>query len=145
MQGCFFCKYVRQKKKDRKNFIIERTPHSFSILNLYPYNNGHTMIVPKRHVKDLGELTRNEREDLLDLFIATKKLCTKVLKPHGFNAGINFGRVAGAGIEDHLHLHLVPRWSGDTNFMPIFSDTKVISESLKAFYRRLSKKLKKFQ
>jgi len=101
------------------------------------------MIVPKRHVRDLHQLSPFEREDLINLFIATKGLCDKVLKPQGFNSGINFGRAAGAGLEAHLHIHLVPRWKGDTNFMPVLNGTKVISESLKALYGRLVKGLKK--
>ena len=142
MRGCFFCQYLRQKK-DRRHLILKRTRHSFSILNLYPYNNGHTMIVPRRHVDDLDKLTQEEREDLINLFIEMKKLCQKVLKAHGFNAGINFGRAAGAGVEGHLHFHLVPRWRGDTNFMPIFSETKVISQSLESLYRHLVRELAK--
>lgn len=99
------------------------------------------MIAPKRHVKDLDELSRVEREDLIDLFVTSKRLCQNVLKPQGFNSGINFGRAAGAGLEDHLHIHLVPRWSGDTNFMPLLSGTKVISQSLKALYNLMRAQL----
>lgn len=101
------------------------------------------MVVPKRHVKDLHMLSLSEREDLINLFIATKKLCQKVLRPGGFNCGINFGRAAGAGLESHLHIHLVPRWIGDTNFMPILSGTKVVSQSLRSLYQRLTENLKR--
>lgn len=139
-QGCFLCRY-RRDRQDSKHFVVQRTSHSLSLLNLYPYNNGHILIAPKRHVKDLDELSRVEREDLINLFVTSKRLCQKVLKPQGFNSGINFGRAAGAGLEDHLHIHLVPRWSGDTNFMPLVSGTKVISQSLKALYSLLRAQL----
>lgn len=143
LKGCFFCRYVKNRKNDKRNFVLQRTPHSFSLLNLYPYNNGHVMVVPKRHVSDLGLLTGAERADILDLLVATKALFQKVLKPHGFNCGINFGRAAGAGVEDHLHIHLIPRWSGDTNFMPVVGGAKVISQSLQSLYGLLAKELKK--
>jgi len=133
-RGCFLCRAVRGKN-DRKHFVVERSKHSFSILNLYPYNNGHLMIVPNRHVSDLEKLNAKEREDLLDLLVRTKRLCQKALCPDGFNAGINFGKAAGAGLADHIHIHLVPRWRGDTNFMPVVSETKVISQSLEDLYR----------
>ena len=142
LRGCFFCRYVKEKK-DRSHFLIQRSKHSFSLLNIYPYNNGHVMVVPKRHVCDLELLTPEERADLMDLLIETKRLFQKVLKPHGFNCGINFGRVSGAGVADHLHLHLVPRWNGDTNFMPITGGAKVISQSFKALYDLLSREQKK--
>lgn len=140
-RGCFLCRYLREKN-DRRNFVIQRTEYSFSLLNLYPYNNGHLMIAPKRHVGDLADLKTHERGDLIDLFIVTKRLCERILKPHGFNAGINFGRAAGAGLEGHLHVHLVPRWHADTNFMPVCAETKVISDSLKGLYRRFESALK---
>lgn len=142
LRGCFFCRYVKEKK-DKAHFLIQRSKHSFSLLNLYPYNNGHVMVVPKRHVSDLELLTPEERADLMNLMIATKKLFQKTIKPHGFNCGINFGRVAGAGVADHLHIHLVPRWNGDTNFMPVTGGAKVISQSLEALYDLLSKDLAK--
>jgi ATP adenylyltransferase len=136
MRSCIFCRAWRLSR-DEKSLVLERTRDSFSLLNLYPYNTGHVMIVPRRHVKDFDRLSAPEREGLLNLFTKTKKRVEKVLKPHGFNAGINFERASGAGVAGHLHIHLVPRWVGDTNFMPILAETKVISESLRTVYRRL--------
>jgi len=140
-RGCFLCGALKSKK-DRERLIVLRSRHSFCVLNLYPYNAGHLMIVPKRHVKDLEDLTRSERADLMDLFIRMKKVSRKALNAHGFNAGINFGRVGGAGLVGHLHIHLVPRWDGDTNFMPVVTDTKVVSASLRALHDCLTKALK---
>ncbi|HNV86305.1 MAG TPA: HIT domain-containing protein [Candidatus Omnitrophota bacterium] len=141
-RGCFLCAALKAGK-DRDRLIVSKTRHSFCILNLYPYNAGHLMIVPRRHVKDLEELNRAERADLMDLFIRMKQVSRKALNAHGFNAGINFGRVAGAGLVGHVHIHLVPRWEGDTNFMPIATDTKVVSASLGALYDCLTKALRK--
>lgn len=135
-KGCFLCDCAKARD-GRKKHVVQRTPHSFSVLNIYPYNNGHLMVVPRRHVRDLAELSGEEKLDLLELFSATKALLEKVLKPHGFNAGINFGRAGGAGLEGHLHIHIVPRWVGDTNFMPVTGNTKVISQSLAALYAHL--------
>ena len=135
-KGCVFCRILAQKK-DKKNFIIQRTKHCFSVLNIYPYNNGHLMVLPKRHVEDLSKLKREEREELMDLLDDSKQLLDAVVKPTGYNIGINLGRAAGAGFPGHLHIHVVPRWSGDVNFMPVVSDTRVISQSLKSVYKRL--------
>ena len=141
-RGCVFCKILKQKK-DAQNYILLRTAHAYSVLNIYPYNNGHMLIVTKRHVDDLDKLTRAEREDLLDLLRTTKALVQRSLKPKGYNIGINLGRVAGAGFPGHLHIHLVPRWKGDVNFMPVTAHTKVLSQSLGALYKELSRAHKK--
>lgn len=135
---CVFC-HILNEKKDKRNFVITRTKHSYSVLNIYPYNNGHILIVPNRHVPDLGRLKREEREDLLDLLEATKKMLDKTMKADGYNIGINLGRAAGAGFPKHVHIHLVPRWKGDVNFMPVTGHTKVISQSLQALYKQLTK------
>ena len=137
-RGCVFC-HILKEKKDKKNFVIARTEHSYSVLNIYPYNNGHMLIVPNRHVFDLGGLRKEEREDLLDLLDATKILLDKQMKADGYNIGINLGKAAGAGFPKHVHIHLVPRWQGDVNFMPVTGHTKVISQSLKALYEKLRK------
>lgn len=134
--GSIFAR-INKEKKDKKNYIFLRSKHSFAVLNIYPYNNGHSLIVPNRQVRDLIELKREEREDLFDTLEETKILLEKVLKPAGFNVGINLGRVAGAGIPQHLHVHIVPRWKGDVNFMPVVGRTKVISQSLNAIYKKL--------
>lgn len=133
---CIFCSKVRAKR-DSDNFILCRKGHSFSILNIYPYNNGHIMVAPYRHVNDLSRLNEAEIVDIMLLVIDSKRLLNKTLKPDGYNIGINLGKVAGAGFEGHIHIHIVPRWLGDTNFMPVLNGTKIISESLKELYKRL--------
>lgn len=136
-KGCFFCRYVRGRK-DSANYVIERSKFSFSVLNLYPYNNGHVMVAPQKHVADLEKMLPEERQDLVDLLIRMKRRLKRVLEPDGFNIGFNEGRVAGAGLEGHLHIHVVPRWNGDTNFMPVIGETKVLPASLKEMHRKLS-------
>lgn len=140
-KGCLFCGLLKEKK-DVRNYILARTEHSFAILNLYPYNNGHTLIIPRRHVPDLSDLKPEEKLDLLELCEKVKAALATRMKAHGFNLGINLGASAGAGLPEHLHLHVVPRWRGDANFMPVVGATKVISESLDSVYQELSQQLK---
>jgi ATP adenylyltransferase len=135
-KGCIFCNAL-SSGKDEKSFILKRTKLSFAILNIYPYNNGHIMIAPKRHKPSLTKLTKEELTDLMLLLNESTEAITKVLKPDGYNIGVNIGKVAGAGFPGHIHIHIVPRWGGDTNFMPVLSHTKVISESLNSLYKRL--------
>lgn len=129
-------KYIYSRKKKKcifcrpKDYVLEKSKHSFSILNIYPYNNGHVMVAPYRHVKSLEYLSGEELKDLMGLVIKTKKTLDKKLKPHGYNIGLNIGKTAGAGFAGHIHVHIVPRWNGDTNFMPSTCGTKVMSESL---------------
>ncbi len=143
-QGCVLCKIINSKK-DRANFVIYRSEKSISVLNIFPYNNGHIMIIPKRHIKDFEKLTNTEYSDLMKHSKFIIKLLKKTFKPHGLNLGINLGRVSGAGIDKHLHLHLVPRWQGDANFMPIIANTKIISQSLADCYKLLTKNIKTIQ
>ena len=138
---CLFCRLLAEKR-DAKNYILKRTPFSFALLNLYPYNNGHVMVVPKRHTDSTRVLSEEEKLDWLALYEEIMTVLKRSLKPHGFNAGINVGRIAGAGVPHHLHLHIVPRWRGDDNFMPVLASTKVISESLDSVYRLLARNLK---
>ena len=142
--GCFLCRTSREKQ-DRKNLILFRGEKCFVILNRYPYNNGHLMIAPFRHVGKLEEL----RDEELTEIWKTAQLCVRALKsglkPKGINLGMNLGKVSGAGVGDHIHLHIVPRWQGDTNFMPIFAETKVVSVGLADTYRLLKRELKKLQ
>ena len=137
VRGCFICQ-IRRSRKDSRHFILQRSSHSFAVLNLFPYNPGHILIVPNRHIKEFDRLNN---EELLDFFRLTNDMVKRVrrnLKPHGINMGVNLGRIAGAGVPGHVHMHIVPRWLGDSNFMPTIADTKVVSESLKSIYRRLS-------
>ena len=137
-KGCIFCGNRTANKADR--YVIDRTKLSFSMLNLYPYNNGHVMVAPHRHVKSLELLSDAEIADLMRLVNKTKMKIDRSLKPDGYNIGMNLGRTGGAGYTGHLHIHIVPRWEGDANFMPVLSDTRVISESLKAVSGLLKKR-----
>lgn len=142
-RGCFFCQDRRSSpKKDRKNLLLYRSRYNFLLLNRYPYTNGHLMLAPNRHVPSLEHLEDQERLDLLRLLDTALKLLRKALHSQGFNVGLNLGRVGGAGIPGHVHLHVVPRWEGDTNFMPILTGTKVISDSLDSTYSLLRQTLK---
>lgn len=130
---CFLCQGLADVN-DRANLIAHRTRHSVVVLNKFPYNNGHLLVAPHAHLATLDELND---EVLLDLQRTVRHMMqqiTKIMKPDGYNVGLNLGRVAGAGLPGHLHWHIVPRWNGDTNFMPVLAQTKVISQSLEAFY-----------
>ncbi|MFC1808203.1 HIT domain-containing protein [Candidatus Omnitrophota bacterium] len=141
-KGCIFCA-AKNAKSQEKHFVVKKTKSSFSILNIYPYNTGHMMVAPKRHVSRLDLLAKAETSDLMALVNKTTKALDKLLKPKGYNIGVNIGAAAGAGFPGHVHIHIVPRWNGDTNFMPVLSETKVISESLDSLYERLIKNEKK--
>lgn len=136
--GCIFCDML-EYGDDPKMLILERNEVSFVVMNKYPYNNGHLMVAPYEHTKDITSLKPQVQSEMF----ASIQKCVKVLKaemnPHGFNIGLNLGLVAGAGVEDHLHFHIVPRWNGDCNFMPVLADTRVISEHLDATYLQLAK------
>ena len=135
--GCIFCDFP-PKNDDEKFLIAYRSEKCFVILNKYPYNNGHVLIVPYQHTGDIAELDDNTMLDVQQTIQKTINVMRNIMHPHGFNVGMNIGRVAGAGIDDHLHYHIVPRWDGDSNFMPVLSDTKIVSESLKATWKKLS-------
>ncbi len=135
-KGCIFCQKPRSRN-DIKNLIVWRGKTVYTMLNLYPYNNGHLMIAPYRHLKSTTLLSKQEMVELFEMANKAVLQLEKKLKPHGFNMGFNVGRAAGAGYDKHIHLHVVPRWNGDTNFMPVLSGNKVISESLKNLRSRL--------
>jgi ATP adenylyltransferase len=128
-EGCIFCDKPKQDQ-DRENLILARGSHSFVIMNFYPYNNGHIMVVPYRHIADLAQLTAEEQLEMMQWLGRSTTILKQAMRPEGFNIGMNLGRVAGAGIDDHLHFHIVPRWNGDTNFMPVTGHTKVLSQGL---------------
>lgn len=138
---CIFCgNRTANPPRDRRMYIIDRSEHSFAMLNIYPYNNGHVMVAPFKHVRSLEFLSNEELTDFILLVSREKKVLDKKLKAQGYNIGMNIGKMAGAGFDGHIHIHIVPRWRGDTNFMPIVSDSKIVSESLEAMYKLLKKK-----
>ena len=141
-KGCFLC-HSYKSKEDDKNFVIYRGKFSFVVMNIFPYNNGHLMIAPIRHLKNITSLTEKEDREIMELIKKSVKVLKKLLKPDGFNIGLNLGKMAGAGLENHIHFHIVPRWNGDTNFMPVISNTKVIPQSLSELYLELIKEFKK--
>lgn len=141
-KGCIFCKRLKRKDSVR-NLIVYRGQKSFVILNKYPYNPGHAMVVPKRHVAHIEKLTAVEAAEFFELTRLTVKLMKKALKPHSLNIGMNLGRSSGAGIPEHLHMHIVPRWNGDTNFMPVIGLTKVVSVPLEPIYDAIKKEFDK--
>ena len=146
--SCLFCdisKTGKKKAEDKKNLILYRGKHCFVLMNRYPYNSGHLMVVPYFHTSDFGGLS----DDVLFEFIKTVNRSTDLLKkalnPDGFNIGLNFGKVAGAGMESHMHLHIVPRWTGDTDSMPIIAETRVMPEHLNKTYGKLSRLFSKME
>lgn len=138
---CFFCAHLRERR-DAKNLILHRGATCLSILNRYPYNTGHLMVAPIAHKATLREFTREEVCEFWDQAQWMQELLDAALAPHGYNLGINLGRVAGAGVLGHLHLHIVPRWDGDTNFMTVVGETKVMPMSLAELYRKLRAAMK---
>jgi len=140
VEGCVFCEALTSND-DRAALVLHRAELGFLILNRYPYNSGHLMVVPNRHVARLDALSPQEAEALMRLAALAVRVLESAAGAQGFNVGMNLGRAAGAGIEEHLHMHVVPRWVGDTNFMPVLGDTKVIPEHLEATYDRLANAL----
>ncbi|MEO0098512.1 MAG: HIT domain-containing protein [candidate division WOR-3 bacterium] len=134
-KGCFLCRALKEKR-DRENFILFRGEKSFLILNRFPYNNGHLLVAPNAH-KKMEKITSQEGKEILELTLLSVKVLKKVLKCQGLNIGANLGKVAGAGLIGHFHLHIVPRWLGDTNFLPILGETKTIAEYLEETYEKL--------
>ncbi len=131
-----------QSANDAENLIVWRGTTCFVLMNRYPYNSGHMMIVPYRQVSDFRDLTLVELAELMQAAQKAVGALNEVMGPHGYNIGANLGRVAGAGIENHVHFHVVPRWNGDTNFMPVLGDTKVVSEEMRKTFKKLRKAFK---
>jgi ATP adenylyltransferase len=134
--GCIFC-VKPAEDRDQENLILGRTERAYVLLNLYPYNSGHLMVVPNLHTGDLSTLPPDIGADVLALTQKSIAALTDEYRPQGFNVGMNLGEIAGGSVSAHLHVHVVPRWGGDTNFMPITADTKVLPETLDQTYRRL--------
>jgi ATP adenylyltransferase len=140
--SCFICQAVGDTA-DRQRYVVRRTSATITVLNRYPYNSGHLLIAPKRHVCRLDELTAQESSDLSGEITSMVGLLEKTVHPQGFNIGLNLGRVAGAGLPGHLHWHVVPRWNGDTNFMPVLASVDVIPQALDALWELLTDELAK--
>ncbi len=134
-RGCFLCKKLKEKT-NKERLVLYQGQHVFVIMNKFPYTNGHLMVVPNRHCLNLEQLNTEESKELFELLKVSVRALKASLHPHGFNIGMNIGKMGGAG-EDHLHLHIVPRWAGDTNFMPVLGETRVISEYLEETYEKL--------
>jgi len=137
---CFLCEAIKEKTK-RKKFVLIKTKKAISILNIYPYNNGHTLVAPCRHIGSLEKLTSQEIEEIFSQINKVISALKKAFKPSGFNLGLNIGKPAGAGLTSHLHIHIVPRWQGDTNFMPLLNSTKVMPQALEETYKEIKKNL----
>ena len=135
--NCFICDDLDNPDKDKENLVLWRCPNCVVILNRYPYNNGHLLIAPIRHIPDLTAAADDEMLEMMKLINQSQKALSLAINPHGFNVGANFGRCAGAGLPEHFHLHVVPRWSGDTNFMSVCSDANIISQSLVELHETL--------
>lgn len=136
--GCIFCKAIKSAD-DRKSYVLKRTEKAFCIMNIFPYNNGHLMVAPKRHIGEIEKLDKTELMEMMQLVQESIQILKETFNTDGFNVGMNLGKLAGAGVEGHIHIHIVPRWTGDTNFMPIIANTKIISQSLDEGYNLLSK------
>jgi len=136
---CIFCADKNHEGPDKTRLILYAGRLSIAMMNRYPYTNGHLLAAPRRHVPELSDLSEEEMSDLLGLVRSSIDIMRQNMSPDGFNVGLNLGRVAGAGVKDHLHFHVVPRWNGDTNFMTVFADVRVIPEHLEASFDRLVK------
>jgi len=144
-ESCVFCQKLAQgPENDHENYVLFRGEHAFVVLNLYPYNNGHLMVLPYDHIASLEDLPLDVQAEMIHLVSHFIKLVRLAMAPTGFNVGMNIGKAAGAGIDDHVHIHIVPRWHGDTNFMPIVAETRVIPEWLDDTYAKLKTLLNEY-
>lgn len=140
VEDCIFCEKPAEDD-DPANYLLHRGRYAYILMNLYPYSNGHLMVAPYDHVGLLANLTPEVRVEIMELTTLCTRLLQRTMQPAGFNVGANMGKAAGAGFDQHLHMHIVPRWMGDTNFMPVVSDTRVIPEALDETYERLRQAL----
>jgi ATP adenylyltransferase len=136
-EGCVFCRLRDDTGNDEKNFVLHRAAQNFIVLNIYPYISGHLLVVPYEHVGDLDAANKATTDELMDLTKRCQTALREVYRPTGFNVGMNLGRSAGAGVADHIHIHVLPRWNGDTNFMTTVGETRVIPEDLTSTYQKL--------
>lgn len=137
---CVFCELQKNPDRDEASFVVHRASHSYVVLNLYPYISGHLLIVPNEHVGELDAVSKATSDELMDLTKRCQTALREVYQPGGFNVGMNLGRAAGAGIVDHIHIHIMPRWTGDTNFISTVGETRVIPEDLATTYQKLKEK-----
>jgi ATP adenylyltransferase len=135
-EECILC-LGTDRKDDKARLVLYRSSHSLVMMNRYPYNNGHLMVAPLQHIADLEHIAPETAQDMFQVLQKSLQILRKCLKPEGFNVGLNLGKVAGAGVEEHLHIHVVPRWNGDTNFMPVLGDVRVMPEHLENSYDKL--------
>ena len=135
-QGCVFCN-APSDNQDDKNFIVHRGNKAFVIMNLYPYTAGHMMVIPFRHTNQFESLSEDEALEIFNLVSKSVKVLKQVMNPQGFNIGMNLGEPAGAGVAGHLHVHIVPRWTGDNNFMPVLADARVLSDAIENTYKKI--------
>ena len=138
-EECFICGAINDLENDKDRLVVARFDNCIVIINRYPYNAGHILIAPKRHTGDFNELNEIEMLEIFKVQQMVLKSLEKIMKPQAFNLGVNLGRIAGAGVPGHIHFHTVPRWSGDTNFMPVLADIKIVSQSLDDLQELLSK------
>lgn len=138
--GCVFCDILNGSATDEENFILHRAEHNFVILNIYPYVSGHLMVVPFDHLADLDQAEKKVTDELMDLTKHCQKILREVYKPNGVNLGMNLGKAAGAGVAEHFHMHVLPRWIGDANFMTAIGQTRTIPEALQSTYDKLKDK-----
>jgi len=141
-EGCIFCAAL-ENKNDEERLLVYRGKLAFVIMNLYPYNSGHMMVVPNRHTSEFQSLSSDELAECTSLLQTSQKALEELSHPHGYNIGMNLGKAGGAGIDDHLHWHIVPRWNGDTNFMPTIADVKMVSEDMERQWEKLHEYFKK--
>jgi ATP adenylyltransferase len=134
---CTFCRILNDPKNDENNFVLHRAAHNFVLLNLYPYISGHLLIVPNKHVRELDEASKETTDELMDLTKQAQTALREAYNAPGYNIGMNLGAVSGAGVKDHIHIHILPRWVGDTNFMSTVGNTRVLSEELSTTYEKL--------
>jgi ATP adenylyltransferase len=137
LPSCVFCALLEKEGDDESKFILHRAAHNFIVLNIYPYISGHLMIVPYAHLAELAAAPKETTDELMDLTKRSQSVLNEVYLPHGFNLGMNLGRAAGAGVAGHFHMHIMPRWTGDANFMSTIGETRVIPEDLTTTYRKL--------
>lgn len=143
--SCVFCQKFSDHEHGKQEFVIKKTEHLYVILNLYPYNGGHLLILPKEHVANLQDLPEQVRAEFMELMNASIEIVKNVLKAQGVNVGFNLGSAAGAGIPSHLHCHIVPRWSGDTSFITVIGNTKNVSVDLEKIYHDLKPAFEKLE